>query len=940
MINVSSAFKAALNINPCKERARLITLDGTLFNLTQEDFSISNNSFTDGAGASTLPVGAAISHTVSGSLINETGKFTGHDLYGAELTVWLSLELESGKVEEILMGTFRVTSARGDDVLTIAAQDDMYRADTEYAPPDGTPSLLVLYKDICTKCGLSSGITDFANSSYTPAGLTVGYTARQMLGYIAMMAGGNVYIDHNGLLRIRSYDPTATAADTLTGWKTFEPDTVDTTITGLCCSITDTDGNTQKITSGEEGYMLTLENPLFSGQEQTALDLIAAKLVGLTFRKCSGDHVAYPMLECMDVINAIDRKGNQYKTIVTDVTFNWFGLTNIKNSAASSSEQGRTYTTPESAAVIASRKLVAAERTARETAIAQLNKQLSDTPGLYKTVEDDGAGGSIYYFSDKPTVKESSVVLKLTASALGISTDGGKTYSWGANFLTGDGVMNIIIAKGINAEWVNVDDLSAFNATIGGFHLSDKAMYSGAKAGVDNTTQGIYMDSTGQLATGDSTRYLKHYKDAAGTWHLEICTDEMTIDSDNFKLTKDGTVTAKAGNIGGWELMQDTVGGINRRYLFGGYKSDNKLHGIRLLPQASTDDWDGSVEFFNGADDSKITIEAARKDTADGFNYLSISGAPVVIPNLQIPSGGNIYMPSGKSVIDEAVDAVQVGGANLILNSRTLNGVSVTGTILANQYRGCSAVLTTGAWQGIYFDLAGAASRGAIKAGDVVTMSVMVMTDFDAATPCFFTLYRAPKKLDYIHLGYYTLQPHTWQKISVSFTVPDGDLSNTARIETDYYVDSSYTFGGKHMYFAAPKLEFGNKATDWTPAPEDVDADISALSTDYIVAEDISGAGWLWRKWSSGQAECWSYWSIYYANPNVLTRTIALPFTFSEVDACVVSSNNAGGNASSALHKNAKVEYRNTSVTVVIHDPLGNFSEPERASVLVLGRWK
>ena len=81
---------------------------------------------------------------------------------------------------------------------------------------------------------------------------------------------------------------------------------------------------------------------------------------------------------------------------------------------------------------------------------------------------------------------------------------------------------SVITANTITAEKINVDDLVAFNATIGGFHLSSSSMYSGAKASVDNTTQGIYLGSDGQLNVGDGNQYLKFYKDATGAWKLEI----------------------------------------------------------------------------------------------------------------------------------------------------------------------------------------------------------------------------------------------------------------------------------------------------------------------------------------------------------------------------------------------------------------------------------
>lgn len=71
-----------------------------------------------------------------------------------------------------------------------------------------------------------------------------------------------------------------------------------------------------------------------------------------------------------------------------------------------------------------------------------------------------------------------------------------------------------IIAKTITAEKISVDDLVAFDATIGGFNITDSALYSGVKESADNTTRGIYLDKDGQLVVGDSTNYLKYYYDS------------------------------------------------------------------------------------------------------------------------------------------------------------------------------------------------------------------------------------------------------------------------------------------------------------------------------------------------------------------------------------------------------------------------------------------
>lgn len=90
---------------------------------------------------------------------------------------------------------------------------------------------------------------------------------------------------------------------------------------------------------------------------------------------------------------------------------------------------------------------------------------------------------------------------------------------------------SVITAKSITAEKVNVDDLVAFNATIGGFNLTSGSLYSGVKSSLNNTTQGIYMDDQGQLVVGDGSNYLKYFKDTDGTWKLEISAESLKMSS-------------------------------------------------------------------------------------------------------------------------------------------------------------------------------------------------------------------------------------------------------------------------------------------------------------------------------------------------------------------------------------------------------------------------
>lgn len=87
----------------------------------------------------------------------------------------------------------------------------------------------------------------------------------------------------------------------------------------------------------------------------------------------------------------------------------------------------------------------------------------------------------------------------------------------------------IIRAKSVTAEKVAVDDLVAFGATIGGFHITLHSIFSGVKESATNTTRGIFLGDDGQFAFGDGSDYVKYYRDQNGTYKLAISASEITI---------------------------------------------------------------------------------------------------------------------------------------------------------------------------------------------------------------------------------------------------------------------------------------------------------------------------------------------------------------------------------------------------------------------------
>ena len=114
---------------------------------------------------------------------------------------------------------------------------------------------------------------------------------------------------------------------------------------------------------------------------------------------------------------------------------------------------------------------------------------------------------------------------KLNVNALGEATaSSDEKYQNGL-----DG--SAIIAKTVTATQISVQDLVAFGATIGGFHITEDSIYSGVKESAGITTRGIYFDNDGQFVVGDSSNYIKFFKDTDDTYKLDISAKSIKFGS-------------------------------------------------------------------------------------------------------------------------------------------------------------------------------------------------------------------------------------------------------------------------------------------------------------------------------------------------------------------------------------------------------------------------
>lgn len=112
-----------------------------------------------------------------------------------------------------------------------------------------------------------------------------------------------------------------------------------------------------------------------------------------------------------------------------------------------------------------------------------------------------------------------------------LNTDGMVTEKEQTDYNSLNG--QVIRAKSITATKIDVEDLVAFGATIGGFKISQNSIYSGVKETVGNTTRGIYMDNDGQFVFGDANQYVKFYRISEGKYKLAIAVEDLFIGSSN-----------------------------------------------------------------------------------------------------------------------------------------------------------------------------------------------------------------------------------------------------------------------------------------------------------------------------------------------------------------------------------------------------------------------
>lgn len=668
MINVSNEFKKLMEERQdFKCNAEVILANGTVLTLGEDDFSINNNSLVDSAGANTIPLGVALSRNVQLEIMNDDDHLSNYDFFGAKIRLYLTFELSS-TTEKIEYGTFTVTQPETyGNVVTIVGHDDMYKADKSYSTsltfPATAKSVLI---DSCDTCGILIGNSNFLHNDFQiPTMPSSEYTHRQIIGFIAMIACGNARIDRTGHLQIMTYDFDYDSGNvhTLTDYNTLTNDTNDVQVTGaqmtktVTKTTTDEDGNENEedveeiVKVGGDSYVLSIENPLVKGHEETLISWIYEIFENVTFRGFTMDYISYPIAEFMDKIKVTDWRGNNFYSVLTDVNFVFFGYTTLKNSAESPLRNQSNYTSSNQKAIIQGKQLIEQERNNRQYALDKMQEALKNSNGMFSTQEVLLDGSTIYYLHDKPTLKESRNIIKLTSEVIGFSNDGGKTYPYGFT-ITGEMVARLLYTEGINADYINTGALtvkdksgniifyadmetgtvkiSGDNVTIGGKSapevisdaVKESKNYADGKLSdfaetVTKSVADLQNQIDGQIETFYYDYEPKLNNIPASDWTTED--DKKKHEGDLFYWKSKGYAYRffKDGDTWKWQLVQDTdVTKALQTASFAQSTADSKC---RVFLTQPTPPYDTGDMWNQGQNGDILTCVVAR---ADGASYV------------------------------------------------------------------------------------------------------------------------------------------------------------------------------------------------------------------------------------------------------------------------------------------------------------------------------
>lgn len=814
MYKSSEKFSSAIEKNGGRTFHPKLIFDG--FELETEIHSLNYNGGSN--GEDNITIGSAVSATLEIKMDKVP-----HLLTKQNFSFNLGILCEDGSYEFIPMGKFNAEKPETTDYeINVTAYDNMVLAERTYNSQLTYPTTTTaVIKEICNAIGVSfvteiESITINNPSSEEGASNSAfaGYTIREAIGYIAGLYGKFAIFNRLGQLEFRWYENSDYDVK-LSKTYSFTKDEQDYSIDQLI--VLQNQETTFKAGSGVNG--ISCSNPFAT---QSIVDAIYQKIGGFTFRKGTVKLLGDCRIDPWDIVTVEDLLGNTYKLPVMSISHSVDGglTTNIESFSNDNDDVSDSFSGPVTKAMertyaqlLVVNKLIADRVTAdyveanyvktKEIDAIQANIEtavITNLQGKFATIEYLSANyatiqnlnvaiGRISTLETNSLTANSAVITTLKSSVADINTllfgnaSGGSLSTEFSNSvvsLIGNAQIKSAMIESLDASKITALDL---NTTKFKVHSENGMSY--------------WQDNTIIIKDTDRIR-VQIGKDANSDYNIYVWDKSGNLMFDALGLTENGVKREIIRNDMVKEDANISASKLDISSLFNAINNDGS-HTLK------------SSKIY--VDANKQTLDVAFKNMTTNVTEIQKS---VTTQGTQLTTvQGQISSKVWQQDITTAVNGLQIGGRNLYKGTKYWNGEWIVkdGVTIAEDV----AKMTTVAFP--YYGTV------AVKSKEQYTISLDVKSDVAHTTTegGVVLLNFVDSKKQRVHAiwvpGSFATE---WKRINYTFNVPEN--KNIAALWIGLRNNSN-----KVVYFKYLKLEKGNKATDWTPAPEDVDSSISTV---------------------------------------------------------------------------------------------------------------
>ncbi|WP_315109734.1 carbohydrate binding domain-containing protein [Clostridium intestinale] len=835
MYSTSAAYKTEIK-KPSRSFECKITIGDRIYNNSDiVNVTIDGNiQPSDG-----FMIGTTVSETLDLTLIN-----SGDTIYSTS-QVKVEIGLKIGQtIEYIPMGLFNIDDIEKTDYTTkITAFDNMIKFESAYFSSLGdSPTLQQVVNELAAKTGVQ-----FTGSlpTYTVKKLE-GFTCREIVGYVASICGGNAVITRDGKFTIVTLADVSLSIDP-NNYINYKREEVKYKVGKVTCRVGEEE--LSKGPLGTDSMELGFENPWITNN---ILQDIYTKLNGFNYLGYSMKWQGDLSLDVGDIVTVTDVKGVVRKHPVLSQKINYTGGLTAEIGAKGENKNKNSF----SSSGDTTKKL---NRVVTEVAI--VNKAFVD----YAHIND----ADIVNLKAETAKIDTAIINIATINTLLAGNITAVNIATGA-ITAGSG----IIADGAigNAQ---ISSISAVKIDTGTLDTSKVAVAgaNGRLTIINNKLQVFDEKANGSLyerivlgdINGDGSIYGLKIRGAEGA---TILLDENGLTNqgftDGYGMLNDNSLDPKKIDI---EKVVTRVNGATTKIVGSKISLNNSTLDVQFSNLSTTVTTQGETISSQASSinalDNKINLKVDTQTYTTKMSSLDGS-IGTITTNLNKATGdisvlqSQISLKVEQSDITTAINNVQIGGRNLLVNSTfnsqtdSWNGMSQIGQVIeAEEDKPSSNILNVQYLANSSNTLIYSSKRVSVKAdgtekitvsfdifisveGDVldnVTLSSnrLVSTSNGSDWSTFGTILFSHIKSKVVY--------GKWSRVTYTLAIPDSVKK--------YLVMGLYRSGvsSETKYkLREIKIEFGDKSTTWTPANEDItsytDTQISTAKAEIKLTTD------------------------------------------------------------------------------------------------------